>query len=100
MAISLITDSNAIANTRPSCFSRVAIWREPKKIVNRLISAQNASATRCCTGSRVRMLMESATAWICKASNGSTPISMNTVVSAPAQVLRKRKANRSARDDS
>ena len=44
--------------------------------------------------------MESATAWICSASNGSTPISMKIVVSAPAQVLRKRKANRSASDDS
>ena len=44
--------------------------------------------------------MESATAWICRASSGSTPISMNSVVSAPAQLLRKRKANRSASDDS
>jgi len=75
------------------------MWREPKKIVNRLISAQKARATRYCTGSRVRMLMESATAWICRASKGSTPISMKIVVSAPAQVLRKRKANKSARDD-
>ncbi|MNN58922.1 hypothetical protein D3C81_1739990 [compost metagenome] len=61
-AISLITDSKAIANTSPSCFSRVAMCREPKKIVNSVISAQKLSATRCCTGSRVRMPMESATA--------------------------------------
>ncbi|MCA4041760.1 ATPase, partial [Pseudomonas aeruginosa] len=39
-------------------------------------------------GSRVRMLIESVTAWICRASIGSTPISMNSVVRAPAQVLR------------
>ncbi|MNI96060.1 hypothetical protein D3C73_1544420 [compost metagenome] len=74
--------------------------REPKKIVNSVIRAQKLSATRCWTGSRVRMPMESATAWICSASRGSTPTSMKIVVSAPAQVLRKRKANRSARDDS
>ncbi|MNV68937.1 hypothetical protein D3C71_1618150 [compost metagenome] len=100
MAISLMTDSKAIANTRPSCFSRVAMCREPKKIVNRVIRAQKLKATRCCTGSRVRMPMESATAWICRASRGSTAISMKIVVSAPAQVLRKRNANRSASDDS
>ena len=69
-------------------------------MVNRLISAQKLRATRCCTGSRVRIPMESATAWICNANSGNTPISMNTVVRAPAQVLRKRKANRSARDES
>lgn len=51
-------------------------------------------------GSRVRMLIESVTAWICRASIGSTPISMNSVVRAPAQVLRKRKAKRSASEDS
>ncbi|EXF46031.1 hypothetical protein BAY1663_01560 [Pseudomonas sp. BAY1663] len=44
--------------------------------------------------------MASATAWICRASSGSMPISMTTVVSAPLQVLRKRKATRSASDDS
>ncbi|MNV77726.1 hypothetical protein D3C71_1711730 [compost metagenome] len=99
-ASSLITDSKAMANTRPSCFSRVAMWREPKKIVNRLISTQKANATRALTGSPVRMLIESATAWICRASNGSTPISMMTVVSAPAQVLRKRNASRSASEES
>ncbi|MNC82435.1 hypothetical protein D3C75_1359500 [compost metagenome] len=65
-----------------------------------MISTQKLNATRCCTGSRVRMLMESATAWICRASSGNTPTSMKIVVSAPAQVLRKRKANRSASDDS
>ncbi|MNG40425.1 hypothetical protein D3C84_1290060 [compost metagenome] len=64
-----------------------------------MINPQKARATRSCTGSRVRMPMESATAWICSASKGRTPISMNTVVRAPAQVLRKRKANRSASDD-
>ena len=99
MAINLMTDSKAIANTRPSCFSRVAMCREPKKMVNKIISAQKLRATRCCTGSRVRMPMESATAWICKANSGSTPMSMMRVVSAPAQVLRKRNANRSANDD-
>ncbi|MCY1423713.1 hypothetical protein D9M71_394350 [compost metagenome] len=95
----MITDSKAMANTRPSCFSRVAMCREPKKMVNRVISAQKAKATRALTGSPVRILIESATAWICSASNGSTPINMKMVVSAPAQVLRKRKANRSASDD-
>ncbi|MNM64877.1 hypothetical protein D3C81_762930 [compost metagenome] len=69
-------------------------------MVNKVIKAQKAMATRALTGSPVRMLIESATAWICRASNGRTPISMNTVVSAPAQVLRKRKAIRSASDDS
>ncbi|MNW18829.1 hypothetical protein D3C71_2185500 [compost metagenome] len=68
--------------------------------MNNVIRAQKLSATRCCTGSRVRMPMESATAWICSASRGRTPTSMKTVVSAPAQVLRKRNANRSARDES
>ncbi|MNP46247.1 hypothetical protein D3C76_1402300 [compost metagenome] len=58
----MITDSNAMANTKPSCFSRVAIWREPKKMVNRVIKAQKARATRALTGSPVRILMESATA--------------------------------------
>ncbi|MNT99826.1 hypothetical protein D3C72_2427770 [compost metagenome] len=52
------------------------------------------------TGSPVRMLIESATACTCRANRGSTPTSMKMVVRAPAQVLRKRKANRSARDDS
>ena len=69
-------------------------------MVNSVIIAQKLRATRCCTGSRVRMLMESATAWICKASSGNTPISMKIVVNAPAQVLRKRNANKSAREDS
>lgn len=99
-ASSLITDSKAMANTSPSCFSRVAMCREPKKMVNRMISVQKANATLALTGSPVRMLIESATAWICSASKGSTPISMMMVVSAPAQVLRKRNANRSASDDS
>ncbi|MNQ50607.1 hypothetical protein D3C85_645600 [compost metagenome] len=98
-ATSFTTDSKAMANTSPVCFSRVAIWRAPNRMVNRVIRAQKLKATRLCTGSRVRMPMESATAWICRASRGSTPISMITVVSAPAQVLRKRKAKRSASDD-
>jgi len=46
------------------------------------------------------MPIASATAWICRASNGSMPTSMTIVVSAPAQVLRKRKANRSASEAS
>ncbi|MNG11053.1 hypothetical protein D3C84_945580 [compost metagenome] len=40
MAVSLTTDSKAMANTRPSCFSRVAIWRAPNRMVNRMISPQ------------------------------------------------------------
>ncbi|MNP71142.1 hypothetical protein D3C76_1674860 [compost metagenome] len=96
----MITDSKAMANTSPSCFSRVAMCREPKKMVNRMISVQKAKATLALTGSPVRMLIESATAWICRASKGSTPISMMMVVSAPAQVLRKRNASRSASEES
>ena len=45
------------------------------------------------------MPIESATDWICNANNGSTPISMKIVVSAPAQVLRNLKANKSANED-
>lgn len=69
-------------------------------MVKSMIRAQKLRATRAFTGSWVRMPTESVTAWICRASSGSTETSMNRVVSAPAQVLRKRKANRSARDDS
>lgn len=39
-ATSLTSDSKAMANTRPSCFSRVAIWRAPNRMVNRMISPQ------------------------------------------------------------
>lgn len=96
---SLTSDSKAMANTSPSWRSRVAMWRAPKRIANRVIRVQKTNATRSWAGSRVRMLIESATAWICRASIGSTPSSMNRVVRAPAQVLRKRKANRSASED-
>ncbi|MCY1418963.1 hypothetical protein D3C76_680920 [compost metagenome] len=65
-----------------------------------MISTQKARPAWVCSGWRVSRRRESVTARNCRAIIGSTPISMNSVVSAPAQVLRKRKANRSASDDS
>ncbi|MOA07229.1 hypothetical protein D3C78_1269150 [compost metagenome] len=69
-------------------------------MVNRVISAQKISATRAWIGSPVMIATLSAIDWICRASSGSTAISMKPVVRVPAQVLRKRKANRSASEDS
>ena len=100
IAHSLTSDSKAMAITRPSWRSRVAMRREPNRMVNRVISAQKPSATRPWIAWPVIRSTLSATDWICRASSGSTATRLNSAVRVPAQVLRKRKANRSASEDS
>ncbi len=63
--INLTKDSNAMATTRPWCFSRREIWRAPNSIENSAIVIQNPSAIKPCCEPSVIICKVFVTAWIC-----------------------------------
>ena len=74
--------------TNPSCFSRAVAWRAPNRMAKITIIRQKPAARSRGSEVPLRIWMDSATAFNCSASSGSTPMSMMMVVMAPARRLR------------
>ena len=97
-AISFTNDSKAIAIKRPS-WRVLPAWVEvPNKIANRVIRIQKINAMEPLLVDDAKILAVSATALICNAIRGVTPMRITYVVMVPAQGDRYRKAIRSARE--
>ena len=83
-AISLTRDSNAIAIIKPSCRVLPARFDVPNRIANSVIKTQKPNAMEPLVVDEASMLAVSATALICRAMRGVTPIRITIVVIVPA----------------